>query len=186
MFDNLFINYCAPTLMGLKVGSMFSYQYDCYEKLRSRIIYWNRLLNSKGIFITLLKHKKNKVIVYAYNKEHLSLIISNKNVSSFLHTYGYNNDSVGDCINLLKRRFIINKSCPHEIGVFLGYPLEDVKSFIKYNGKNSLYTGYWKVYHNKKSSIEKFRSYDRCREILIEKFLEYQNKQNSLLVSQSS
>ncbi len=145
MFDNLFINYCAPTLMGLKVGSIFSYKYDSYKELYSRILYWNSLLNSRGIFVTLLKHKNSKVIVYIYDKQYLRTIITNKNISSFLSTYGYNNTDEQACINLLKKRFIITKSCPHEIGIFLGYPLADVKSFIKHNGKNSLYTGYWKV-----------------------------------------
>lgn len=37
-------------------------------------------------------------------------------------------------------------SFPHEIGVFLGYAIEDVLGFIKYKGKHALYTGYWKVY----------------------------------------
>ena len=31
---------------------------------------------------------------------------------------------------------------PHEIGLLLGYPVEDVLGFIRYQGKNYLYTGY--------------------------------------------
>ena len=31
---------------------------------------------------------------------------------------------------------------PHEIGLLLGYPVEDVLGFIRHQGKNYLYTGY--------------------------------------------
>ena len=35
---------------------------------------------------------------------------------------------------------------PHEIGLLLGYPPEDVSGFIENGGKNFLCSGYWKVY----------------------------------------
>lgn len=37
---------------------------------------------------------------------------------------------------------------PHEIGLFLGYPTEDVRGFIRYGGSKALCSGYWKVYEN--------------------------------------
>ena len=54
-------------------------------------------------------------------------------------------------------------SFPHEIGVFLEYPLLDVKGFLKNNGKNFIYSGYWKVYGNVNETIGKFRQYDKER-----------------------
>jgi hypothetical protein len=51
---------------------------------------------------------------------------------------------------------------PHEIGVFLGYPLQDVKGFIENNGRNSKYTGLWKVYGDKAASIRMFEKYRKC------------------------
>ena len=35
---------------------------------------------------------------------------------------------------------------PHEIGVFLGYPLEDVVGFIRHRGKCFTCCGCWKSY----------------------------------------
>ena len=64
-----------------------------------------------------------------------------------------------------------NKDFPHEIGIFLGYPLMDIYGFINNYGKNSLYTGYWKVYHNKKEAIKTFESYNRCRDFYTSTFL---------------
>ena len=39
-----------------------------------------------------------------------------------------------------------SKIFPHEMGLLLGYPVEDVTGFMVHGGKNSLYSGYWKVY----------------------------------------
>ncbi len=35
---------------------------------------------------------------------------------------------------------------PHEIDVFLGYPCEDVRGFIRHGGQGYKLCGYWKVY----------------------------------------
>ena len=41
-----------------------------------------------------------------------------------------------------------HKQFPHEMGLLLGYPIEDVRGFIEHNGCGCLYSGYWKVYRN--------------------------------------
>ncbi|NLM20268.1 MAG: DUF3793 family protein, partial [Peptococcaceae bacterium] len=67
--------------------------------------------------------------------------------------------------------------CPHEIGVFLGFPCQDVKAFMEYQEKISgarsrsqvergpklLLNGYWKVYHNPDLASDIFRRYDLAR-----------------------
>lgn len=52
---------------------------------------------------------------------------------------------------------------PHEIGLFLGYPVWDVQDFIKYEGKNYLVCGYWKVYHDVDKALATFDRYQRVR-----------------------
>lgn len=51
---------------------------------------------------------------------------------------------------------------PHEIGIFLDYPLQDVKGFIENKGKNSKYNGLWKVYGDKDASMKLFEKYRKC------------------------
>ena len=55
---------------------------------------------------------------------------------------------------------------PHEIGLFLGYPAEDVYGFLKYGGKNCKYTGCWKVYSDVDRALALFDRYRRCRSAL--------------------
>ena len=49
------------------------------------------------------------------------------------------------------------------MGIFLGYPLEDVKGFIEFNGKESLYVGYWKVYSKLEEKLALFQKYDEAQ-----------------------
>ena len=57
---------------------------------------------------------------------------------------------------------------PHEMGIFLGYPLGDVKGFIEHHGRNCLCSGYWKVYENEEKACETFRLYARVKQIAMD------------------
>ena len=54
---------------------------------------------------------------------------------------------------------------PHEIGVFLGYPLADVIGFIQNRGKNFTACGYWKVYTDPTAAQAEFARYKKCERI---------------------
>lgn len=54
---------------------------------------------------------------------------------------------------------------PHEIGLFLGYPLGDVKGFIKHRGQNCKCTGCWKVYCDEREARRQFCRFEKCRSI---------------------
>ena len=58
------------------------------------------------------------------------------------------------------------KDFPHEIGVLLGYPAEDVKGFVVNEGKNYLYSGYWKVYGDLSEAKQLFYKFDRAKELV--------------------
>ncbi|MDR2258404.1 MAG: DUF3793 family protein [Treponema sp.] len=65
-------------------------------------------------------------------------------------------------LSFLKKRFA-EPGFPHEVGIFLGYPLEDVISFSA--GKPSPYAcrGYWKVYHRPEKAERTFVYMDTAR-----------------------
>ena len=56
----------------------------------------------------------------------------------------------------LKRRIAKSKDFPHEIGLFLGYPIEDVVGFIRYAGKGCKLSGLWKVYGDAEAASRLF------------------------------
>ena len=49
-----------------------------------------------------------------------------------------------------------------EVGLFLGYPPEDVAGFIEHRGQSFSYSGYWKVYTNEEATRKLFDRYTRC------------------------
>lgn len=170
-FDELIINHCAPALSGIKIANIFTYQYSSKEEVYKKIISYNRILKNRNIQVSIIKDYDNKVIVYVYDKKKLEEYILNDDIFDFLEHYGYKTKNIYKCIKLLKDRMQYSKDFPHEIGIFLGYPLIDINGFINNYGKNSLYTGYWKVYHNKNEAIEIFSRYNECRNFYISTFL---------------
>lgn len=55
---------------------------------------------------------------------------------------------------------------PHELGILLGYPPEDVEGFRRELGRNCKLNGYWKVYGNEKKAQARFDQFTRCRKAL--------------------
>ena len=78
---------------------------------------------------------------------------------------------LGEILSLVGTRYREHmegcKTFPHEIGLLLGYPAEDVKGFIENQGRRSLYSGYWKVYSNLEECQRICASYDHAREKVI-------------------
>lgn len=115
----------------------------------------------------------NKALIYVYRRADLEKILNRDEIRSFLLNHGYlidDNEIVGgvNCENIilqLKKKFEKLNQFPHEIGIFLGYPIGDVKGFIENHGCNCKCTGYWKVYCNEEEATKTFRKYKKCRDI---------------------
>ena len=53
---------------------------------------------------------------------------------------------------------------PHEIGLFLGYPVQDVLQYVATGGIGCLFCGYWKVYAEPEKARLLFSRYNECKE----------------------
>ncbi|WP_242987400.1 DUF3793 family protein [Anaerobacterium chartisolvens] len=97
-----------------------------------------------------------------YRRRTLLRYINKKECRRFLYDMGYGEGmDLDECLMQLKQRF--EHLCPHEIGVFLGIPVEDIKGFIQHKGEKSLMCSkYWKVYKNPRRSLSLFNTYDRA------------------------
>ncbi len=51
--------------------------------------------------------------------------------------------------------FALPRQFPHEIGLFLGYPPEDVCGYIRNKGKCQKCTGHWQVYGDENFALAK-------------------------------
>lgn len=163
-FRNSLIEYCSPTLASLKVASLFRYYYDSILELNEMINHEKKWLSQKGIYIEVITIDEKSALIYIFRKNQLQEVLNKQDIQHFLKNIGYTHFSIEDCLSTLKKHFQ-NNPCPHEIGVFLGYPLSDVVSFIENKGQNCQCCGYWKVYHNKNEALAIFSKFKKCTEI---------------------
>lgn len=163
MLEECIIKFCSPTLAKLKVGNIFSLKQNDID-IDQEIRLLNVVLNPKGINVVCLKRNKSSFLIYVYRKTLLQLVLRQKEHKEFLTKFNYSG-SLNILITHLSSRLKNTNEFPHEIGVFLGYPLEDIKSYIKNKGKNELFVGYWKVYSNIDFALLEFRKFSKCKKI---------------------
>lgn len=127
------------------------------------IKYGISFLKSINIEFVELRESQDALIILVYDKEELENYIFNKSNKQFLVQLGYEEENnLESYINKLKERYEKFK-CPHELGVFLGFPLEDVKDFMGCTNKKCLVCGYWMVYNNFNNAKEIFNKYDKVK-----------------------
>lgn len=165
MSDEMIIEYCAPTLAGIKSGNLFTCGYDDKQKLLNDIRRVNKCLVNKGIKAIPVRYSNHRVLIYVYRPSFLVKDFCDKDTANMLSMLGYKADDVESCVKCLSRKLVNLKSSkdfPHEIGLFLGYPIEDVKGFIKHRGSFSKCTGLWKVYGDVERAKRIFKKYEKC------------------------
>ena len=165
MFEKYLIKNCAPTLASLKTGSLFNCALCDKCELKENLSEWGGALYSSGIRFFVLKEDEKSALVYVYRAGALGKILEDARVRSFLKKCGYTDFSAEAVLNKLKERFSQGGDFPHEIGIFLGYPLGDVIGFIQNSGKNCKCTGCWKVYCDECSAKKTFDKFKKCTEV---------------------
>lgn len=159
-FDMQIANQCAPVLLGIKMSNILITDIKNEKKIY-------QLFYSGDISIKCLSRTEDKIIVLVYRKEELQSYLNQKKIVYFLHQFGYERLELEEQLELLSYRFHTNRKnkmeFPHEIGIFLGYPLKDVTGFIENQGKNYILCGYWKVYHNAEQAKHIFTYFDYAK-----------------------
>ena len=165
MSDDYLVRYCAPTLAGIKTGSLFTCPFSCQKELLDSVRRLNKRLLSKGLRVLPLRWSQNKALIYVYRPKKLSSDISNAAAEQILQRHGYDTATCERCIVRLARRLRCQDGFPHEIGLFLGYPPEDVCGFIENKACNCKCVGCWKVYGDEEAARKRFAQYKKCTKI---------------------
>lgn len=163
MSEELLIRQCSPTLAAIKTANLFTCRYNSKSEMNKSIRLANRKLNHKGLIILPLKYKNGLGLIYVFRPKLLTNDIKNKDAKKILNSCGYcDTCNTNKCIIHLMKRLNECDTFPHEIGLFLGYPPEDVKGFIENKAKNFKAVGCWKVYGDKTKAEETFKRYKKC------------------------
>jgi len=166
-FEAFLVEQCAPVLAGIKPGSMFPYQPQEGEQLPQLLRHWNGILAPKGVQVTSIKRcrRAGGYLIYVYRPHQIEKILAEPAVADFLEQCGYTSGMpLPQALRLLTRRLCQSPEFPHEVGVFLGYPLQDILGFIANEGRDCLCSGCWKVYHEPQKAQETFQRYRSCTE----------------------
>ena len=131
MSEDHIIRNCAPTLAGLKTGSLFTCPDETREALLESVRQLNRRLACKGLRILPLRFSERKALIYLYRPAQLRHDLSHDTAARLLRRQGYDTASCEGCVAHLVKKLRQQEDFPHEIGLFLGYPPEDVHGFIE-------------------------------------------------------
>ena len=163
MLERAIIDHASPTLARLKLGNLFNYSVSA--DFDAEFADLQAILCGKGVALSVLRETRDKALVYIYRANELAKALRNDGVRRLLKSCGYARFDVEGALDTLKSRLNDADAFPHEIGVFLGYPLEDVLGFIKNGGRNCLACGCWKVYANECAALAAFRRYEKCKSV---------------------
>ena len=135
MLESDIVAHCAPTLAGIKTANMFNYLPDDMEKLHQEIQEENCKLNSKGVYVEILRTGEKRALIYVYRKNRLEADLNGKGAESILQTCGYECGETDCCLRKLQERFF-----QYECGI-------------------------WKVYGDEHKSRMTFQKLKKCSEI---------------------
>lgn len=165
MLEKYLIEYCAPTLASLKPANLFSLNLPEEPKLQYQIDRVNGWLEKKGLMLIELRRCGDKALLYLCRTSQMQRELDHVDIRHFLAEYGYEDLDLEYALARLKKRLAESEEFPHEIGVFLGYPLGDVIGFIENEGRNCKCSGWWKVYCDECEAKRRFARFSRCRDI---------------------
>jgi len=166
-FEKALALHCAPTLLGAKPANLMSLSKEKYPDLLQQLKTYYSLFSCRGLRLKLLWEYDQRFLLLVYREKQLENHLFSADLSNFLAESDYPVEKdLYALLQHLKCRIAEGGDFPHEIGAFLGYPIEDIRGFIEHRGKNYITNGYWKVYNNKEQREKLFETYNQCKNIL--------------------
>jgi hypothetical protein len=128
---------------------------------------WQRhgrdLVAQSGLAVRELAERGHSRLLLLYRPQVLAALLAKANVSGFLRRAGYAAPVEPEAaLTELQSRFSA-AGFPHEVGVFLGYPLKDVAGFLGWVDLPVTGQGPWKIYGNPGPSLALADTFRACR-----------------------
>ena len=151
---------CAPVISGIKISNLLTIPAKSLREL-------SVVLKKTELSFRILYPGRERLVILIYREAKLREYLAREEVMAFIYKCGYETSDISKIFPVFVKRYVrymeLKQDFPHELGLFLGYPIEDVEGFIKENGKNYLYSGYWKVYKDTELKIRLFKDYERVQ-----------------------
>lgn len=157
---------CGLTFAGLKPSSLFTVKKSLYGQIGR----YRTAFGKKGFYFLEAGERGERILLFVYHDERLEKILTDGENKEFLLSCGYGYGTADEAVNELIRR-LRGENFPHEVGIFLGYPLSDVKAFISHPNEGVRAVGCWKAYSDKQSAEKTFARFRRCSERIMGKLI---------------
>ncbi len=172
-FDELLAFHCAPVLTGLKPANIISLHLQDADEIESLLPKYNKAFAARGLTFRCLHGSPKRTLLLIYNPAQLLAVLQDRGYRSYLIAAGYAQQAdIEADLRQLERRLADSAAFPHEIGVFLGYPLEDILGFVLNKGAGYKYSGYWRVYGDVPKARKLFAAYEQRRDFILQKLAE--------------
>jgi hypothetical protein len=165
MSEELLVRHCSPTLAGMKTGNLFGCPFATAREMTQDVRRLNSVLVKKGLRVLPLQYQNGRALLYVYRPAQLSRDLQQATACRLLRERGYDAAAPEHCITRLMQRLRTSEEFPHEIGLFLGYPPEDVCGFIENKAGGCKCTGCWKVYGDADAAQKLFAKYKKCTDV---------------------
>lgn len=166
-FESIIGQHCSPVLMGIKPSNLVSISRDEADNLPELLEMNDEQFKNDGISVMILCSCKKHYQVFLYRSEFLESYLATPEAISILTKDGYpEKSSLSQKLLILRSRMESGTQFPHEIGLFLGYPPEDVEGFRNNNGAGCKFCGSWKVYGDVEKAKRLFSLYRGCRNMV--------------------
>lgn len=161
--ERLLANHCAPVFCHCKASNLVAARRELMDALPEV------LAGSEISWVKLCGCKKYCHILF-YDRARMERYLAQEEHQRFLAKHGYGQQTLEEQLTRLAGRYESyqkhGSAFPHEIGLFLEYPLADIEGFIEHRGRDALESGYWKVYSDVEQARARFRLYDDLKTTL--------------------
>jgi len=161
---------CAPALAGIKPSNLISLKKNVGD-VKAQVRLLHSQLSRRGIHLRILRETEEKLLILVYRPDKLLAYLVRDEIKAFLVSMGYPEDgNLETYLDILSSR-LQQEDFPHEIGAFLGYPIEDIRGFIHNSREGILLVGEWKVYSDAEKARRTFERYRSCRQGVVRRLM---------------
>ena len=155
----------AAVRQGVKPAELLRVRH-CYEGVNSEglhiCLYRSDIYGILGLDYMELKVERQSSLVLFYNPAVLGAMLAESRSRRWLARLGYPEMGTADELLAELRRRWQGTEMPHEVGVFIGYPLKDVAGFMNRIPATPVHRGTWRVYGDAEESLRRMRLYGRA------------------------
>jgi hypothetical protein len=126
------------------------------------------ILTQSGLVGRVLVDRGDSLLLLVYEPQLLTALLAKPAVAAMLQRAGYaGSEGIAPVLEQLGERCRGGEGFPHEIGIFLGYPLKDVAAFLGWVALPFTVQGPWKIYGEPEKSLDLAACHRRCREHML-------------------